>query len=169
MEQRELAHLLVILSGLLRATGIALVIYFIFSGARLRYVFLTVIITIGGIFSAVLGFILGILSFYHALLYEVFAGLVLISLVYMARREKTVLPKPKLPPQARCALCGAYIKPHDNYSAAKCGDTVLFFESPEHLIRFLEDFDTYVKAKELNLKEPSHIFVRSEGAWRRWK
>lgn len=71
MEKQELSHILVILAGLLRAVGIACMIALIFVGARLRYIFLIAFLTVGGIFTTVLSFLLGILSFTHAVIYEV--------------------------------------------------------------------------------------------------
>jgi len=54
MEKQELSHILVILAGLLRAVGIACMIALIFVGARLRYIFLIALLTVGGIFTTVL-------------------------------------------------------------------------------------------------------------------
>jgi len=41
------------------------VIALIFMGARLRYIFLIALLTVGGIFTTVLSSLLGILSFTH--------------------------------------------------------------------------------------------------------
>jgi len=71
MEEQELSHILIILAGLLRAVGIACMIALIFLGARLRYIFLIALLTVGGIFAAVPSFLLGILSFTYAVIYEV--------------------------------------------------------------------------------------------------
>jgi hypothetical protein len=89
MEEQGLSHILVILAGLLRAVGIACMIALIFLGARPRYIFLIALLTVGGIFTTVLSFLLGILSFTHAIIYETIVifinGLVL---VYAYREKK---------------------------------------------------------------------------------
>jgi Gpi18-like mannosyltransferase len=51
MEKQGLSHVLVILAGLLRTAGIACMIALIFMGARLRYIFLIALLTVGGVFT----------------------------------------------------------------------------------------------------------------------
>jgi hypothetical protein len=88
MEKQELSHILIILAGLLRASGIACMIALIFMGARLRYIFLIALLTVGGIFITVLSFLLGILSFTHAVIYEVVVILINVLVFFYAYREK---------------------------------------------------------------------------------
>ncbi|MFZ8784905.1 hypothetical protein [Thermocrinis sp.] len=88
MEKQELSHILVILSGLLRAVGIACMIALIFLGARLRYIFLIALLTVGGIFTAVLSFLLGILSFTHAVIYEAIVILINVLVFFLRLQGK---------------------------------------------------------------------------------
>jgi hypothetical protein len=106
MEKQELSYILVILGGLLRAVGIACMIALIFLGARLRYIFLIALLTVGGIFTTVLSFLLGILSFTHAVIYEVVVIFINVMVFFHAYREKKNLPhqSPQKPQGALCAL-----------------------------------------------------------------
>jgi hypothetical protein len=81
---------LVILAGLLKAVGIACMIALIFMGARLRYIFLIALLTVGGIFTTVLSFLLGILSFTHAVIYEV-------VVIFINTSGEKLFKQPRLP------------------------------------------------------------------------
>ena len=111
MEKQELSHILVILAGLSRAEGIACMISLIFLGARLRYIFLIALLTVGGIFTTVFNFLLDILSFTHAVIYEVVVIFINVLVFFNAYREKKSLPSPKPSENTRCVVCSAYIKP----------------------------------------------------------
>jgi hypothetical protein len=106
MEKQELSHILVILAGLLRAVGIACMIALIFMGARLRYIFLIALLTVGGIFTAVLSFLLGILSFTHAVIYETIVIFINVLVFFYAYREKRTFHHQNLrkPQGAWCVL-----------------------------------------------------------------
>lgn len=133
MEEQELSHILIIPAGLLRAVGIACMIALIFLGARLRYIFLIALLTVGGIFTAVLSFLLGILSFTHVVIF------INLLVFFHAYREKRNLPPPKPSENTRCVVCSAYIKPNQEYFVLKCGENYLHFDTEEHLKRFLEN------------------------------
>ncbi len=60
----------------------------IFLGARLRYIFLIALLTVGGIFTTVLSFLLGILSFTHAIIYEAIVIFINGLVFFYAYREK---------------------------------------------------------------------------------
>jgi len=106
MEKQELSHILVILAGLLRASGIACMIALIFLGARLRYIFLIALITVGGIFTTVLSFLLGILSFTHAVIYEVVVIFIDLLVFFMPTGKKRTFHHQNLrkPQDAWCVL-----------------------------------------------------------------
>ncbi|MCC6063701.1 MAG: hypothetical protein LM570_04135 [Thermocrinis sp.] len=166
MEEQELSHILIILAGLLRAVGIACMIALIFLGAPLRYIFLIALLTVGGIFTAVLSFLLGILSFTHAVIYEVVVIFINLLVFFYAYREKKNLPPPKPSETTRCVVCSAYIKPNQEYFVLKCGENYLYFDTEEHLKRFfLENIEEYKKFRNLQIKEPECYYIHSRKLW----
>jgi hypothetical protein len=165
MEKQELSHILVILAGLLRAVGIACMIALIFLGARLRYIFLIALLTVGGIFTTVLSFLLGILSFTHAIIYEAIVIFINGLVFFYAYREKNKLPPPKPSETTRCVVCSAYIKPNQEYFVLRCGENYLYFDTEEHLKRFLENIEEYKKLRNLQIKEPECYYIHSKRIW----
>jgi len=165
MEKQELSHILVILGGLLRAVGIACMIALIFLGAQLRYIFLIALLTVGGIFTTVLSFLLGILSFTHAVVYEVVVIFINVLVFFHAYREKKNLPPPKPSETTRCVVCSAYIKPNQEYFVLRCGENYLYFDKEEHLKQFLENIEEYKKLRNLQIKEPECYYTHSKRTW----
>lgn len=119
----------------------------IFLGARLRYIFLIALLTVGGIFTTVLSFLLGILSFTHAVIYEAIVIFINV-LVFLCLQGKKNLPPPKPSENTRCVVCSAYIKPNQEYFVLKCGENYLYFDTEEHLKRFIENIEEY-KSSEI--------------------
>ncbi|WP_448587831.1 hypothetical protein [Thermocrinis sp.] len=165
MEKQELANILVILVGLLRAIGIASIIALIFLGARLRYIFITAILTLGGIFTTILSFVLGILSFTHAIIYEVFFIMSILGVLLLAFRERKNLPPPKPSENTRCALCSALIRENMEYFVLKCGEDYLYFDSEEHLRKFLKHREEYKKYRKLRIGKPECYYIKSSKTW----
>jgi len=137
----------------------------IFVGARLRYIFLIALLTVGGIFTAVLSFLLGILSFTHAVIYEAVVILLNVLVFFYAYREKKSLPPPKPSENTRCVVCSAYIKPNQEYLVLKCGENYLYFDTEEHLKRFFENIEEYKKFRNLQIKEPERYYIYSKRLW----
>jgi len=165
MERHELAHILIILVGLLRAIGIASIIALIFLGARVRYIFITAILTVGGIFTTALSFLLGVLSFFHAVVYEFFAIGSILAMLYWAYKDKKNAPPPKPSENTRCALCSAVIRENKDYVVLKCADQYLFFDSEEHMKEFLKNIEEYKKFKKLNIGKPECYYSKTNGRW----
>ncbi|WP_448584464.1 hypothetical protein [Thermocrinis sp.] len=165
MEQQELAHILIILVGLLRAVGIASIIALIFLGAKIRFIFLTAILTVGGIFTTVLSFLLGVLSFTHAVAYEFFAICSILAMFYYAYKDRKNIPPPKPSENTRCALCSAVIRESGDYFVLKCEDKYLFFDSEEHMREFLKHVEEHKKFRKLNIGKPECYYAKSNKRW----
>ncbi|WP_333785160.1 hypothetical protein [Thermocrinis sp.] len=165
MDQQELAHILIILVGLLRAVGIASIVALIFLGARIRFIFLTAILTVGGIFTTVLSFLLGILSFTHAVVYELFAIGSIMGMLYYAYKDKKSAPPPKPSENTRCAFCSALIRENRDYFVLKCEDQYLFFDSEEHMKEFLKNIEEQRKFRKLDIGKPECYYSKTNGKW----
>jgi len=80
-------------------------------------------------------------------------------------REKKNLPPPKPSETTRCVVCSAYIKPKQEYFVLRYGENYLYFDTEEHLKRFLENIEEYKKFRNLQIKEPEYYYIHSRRLW----
>ena len=164
----EVGHLLIFASRLFEVFGFLMVILFIFKGIALKYVFITAGITTSGILLSLFGFLSGRISALQSFAIEgVFAGFIL-ALAFHAfmekREERRRLPKP--PEKVRCPVCMGFVKKEDQYCVAREGKDLLYFDTEEHLRRFLEDLAEYKKLRKLNIKKIEDVYAKG---WSQWK
>ena len=108
---------------------------------------------------------LNVLSFWHAVAYEGFAIISILTILYIAYRERKNPSPPRPSENTRCIVCSALIKEDQHYIVLKCGVDYLFFDSEEHLRLFLDNIEDYKRFKRLKVGDPECYFVKGKKAW----
>jgi len=143
-------------------------ILFIFKGVALKHVFITAGLTVSGILISLFGFVSGKISALQSFVIEgVFAGFIVALGFYafMEKREKKLKPPGPPPSGTRCPVCMGFVK-EDQYCVAREDKDLFYFDTEEHLRRFLEDLKEYKKLRKLNIRKVEDVYVKG---WEGWK
>ncbi len=168
MDTSVAPHILIILSRVFEMLSFGVILLFVFKGIPVRYIFIVASITLIGIFASVINFFTKAFSTQYSFAFESFAFILVLSVAFyafMEKREKRFLPPPQPPDGTRCPVCSAFVKKEDDYCVAKEGDELLYFDSCEHLKRFLEDFQAYVNLRRLRIKKIERVYKKGEKKW----
>ncbi|MCS7196107.1 MAG: hypothetical protein RMH93_06830 [Aquificaceae bacterium] len=163
-----LGHILVVLARLLEMFSFGVVLLFIFRGIAVKYVFITAGLTVGGILLSIFGYLGGYLSPFTSFGIDAvvfFAVVGTAFYAFMEKREKKIMPPPPPSKGVRCPVCGAFVKPEDEYAVAREGNDLLYFDTLEHLLSFLENFQEYKRLKRLNFRKIEDVFCKRGKAW----
>ncbi|MFN3598690.1 MAG: hypothetical protein ACK4VK_03005 [Aquificaceae bacterium] len=165
-----LGHILIVLARLLEMFSFGMVLLFIFKGVALKHVFITAFITVGGILVSIFGYLGNFLSSFSSFAVDVFVFFVVLSIAFyafMEKRELRIKPPPVPPKGTRCPVCSGFVKPEDEYGVVREGKDLLYFDSLEHLRRFIENFQEYKALRRLNLRKVEDVYIKGEKTWRR--
>lgn len=169
METPLVDGVLFVLARLLEFFGIGILFLFAVRGVAARYIYLVLFMILTSLSSFVLSlFFKGStlkLSFLVTVL--TFLGILIIALY--AIRSATV--EINIPDGYRCPVCSAFVKLVDNIVALKAGHLFLFFDSKEHLMKFLKAPEEYAKIRKINLMSEAfeEIYIYTDGKWLRVK
>ena len=161
--------LLVVTSRVVEFIGIIATFYLFFKGYKARYVYivggivlLSITLSLSGVFLrdyffqiAIGDLIITCLLIFGVLLYVV------------SNPEKT---KDFTPPEdARCPLCNALIVKEDNLCTMKIGNYTLYFDSCDHLIKFLKEVEFFLSNGRVPRGRVSEVFLKAKdtGSWRK--
>ncbi|MCS7214524.1 MAG: hypothetical protein NZ927_09985, partial [Candidatus Calescibacterium sp.] len=126
-------------------------------------------LTVGGILVSIFGYLGGFLSLPASLGVDLFVLLFVLGVAFHAfkkKRELKIKPPPPPPKGTRCPVCGAFVKPEDEYAVARDGTDLLYFDSKEHLSVFLQNFADYKELKKLNFRRVEDIYIKGENGWK---
>lgn len=163
-----LGHIIVILARLLEMFSFGIVLVFIFSNVALKHVFITAGLTVGGILVSIFGYLGGFLSPFASLGVDLFVFFTVLSIAFyafMEKREWKIKPPPHPPKGSRCPVCGAFVKTEDEYAVAREGRELIYFDSVEHMLSFLENFQEYKRLKKLNFRKVEDVFCKKGKSW----
>lgn len=165
-----IGHILIVFARLLEMFSFGIVLLFIFKGVALKYVFITAFITVSGILVSIFGYLGNFLSSFTSFAVDVFVFCLVLAIAFyafMEKREWRINPPPLPQKGTRCPVCGAFVKPEDDYAVAREGKDLLYFDSKEHLKSFLENFQEYKSLRKLNFKSIEDIHLKGERGWKR--
>ncbi len=161
--------LLFITSRIAEFVGIILTIFLLFRGYRAKYVYL-----IGGII--IMSIILSLLSLvFKEYFLPIAIGDIVITLLLLGAILLYVVKNPEktrdfTPPEdARCFYCNALIQKEDNLCLIRIGGATLYFDSFEHFLKFLREYDYFMREKGLPRGRVEDMFVKTydTGEWRK--
>ncbi len=160
--------LLVVTSRIVEFLGIVLTFYLFFKGYKAKYVFMVGGVVLLSISSSLVGIFIRD-YFYHIAIGDLLITcLILLGiLIYVVRNpEKT---KDFTPPEdARCPFCNALIVKEEDLCTMKIGNHTLFFDSCDHMVRFIKEADFLLNSGKVPKGEVSEVFLRTTdtGVWR---
>ncbi len=171
---------LIVLSRILEFFGIIAIMFLMFKGYKLKYVYIVGGVVVLSISLSVAGLLV---REYFTLfsLADLFITLSIIGgvILYVIRHpEKTKDFTP--PEECRCGFCNAYIVKEDELCTLKVGPYTYFFESCDHMVKFLQEAefmkerhtfpkggkvkDAFVKTSDTgNWKKLSDVYIVKEG------
>ncbi|MFN3471481.1 MAG: hypothetical protein ACK4ZR_02605 [Aquificaceae bacterium] len=170
LDATTLGHILIIAARLLEMFSFGMVLLFIFKGVALKHVFITAFITVAGILISIFGYLGNFLSPFTSFSVDAFVFFVVLFIAFyafMEKRELRIKPPPAPPKGTRCPVCSAFVKPEDEYCVVREGKDLLYFDSLEHLRRFVENFQEYKALRRLNFKRIEDVYIKGEKTWRR--
>lgn len=159
---------LFVTSRIAEFAGIIMTIFLMFKGYKAKYVYL-----IGAI--VLISITLSLFSLLYREYFLILATgdilltltLLLAILVYVIKNpEKT---KDFTPPEdARCPYCNAYITSEKEISIMTIANRTLYFDSADHLVRFLREADFFIEKGDLPEGEVGEVFFKipEKGEWR---
>ncbi|MEZ0360519.1 MAG: hypothetical protein ABWK04_01290 [Hydrogenobacter sp.] len=168
MDQFSIGHVLMIVSRLFEMLSFGIILLFVFKGIAVRYIFFVAGVTLLGIFISVINFFSKKYPIEYSFIFEALVFLVVLGTAFyafMEKREKKFLPPPPPPKGTRCPVCSAFIKREDDYCVAREGEELLYFDSCEHLWRFLEDFSIYKDLRRIRLNKVESIYKKGNKTW----
>ncbi|GBC88006.1 hypothetical protein HRbin13_00119 [bacterium HR13] len=168
MDQFSVGHILMIFSRVFEMLSFGIILLFVFKGIGVRYIFFVAGITLLGIFVSVINFFSKKYPVEYSFAFETFVFFVVLATAFyafMEKREKKFLPPPPPPKGTRCPVCSAFVKKEDDYCVAREGEELLYFDSCQHLERFIEDLEAYRKLRNISLKRVEGIYRKGSRAW----
>ena len=165
-----IGHILIVFARLLEMFSFGFVLLFIFKEVALKYVFITAFVTVGGILVSVFGYLGNLLSPFTSFAVDAFVFCVVLAIAFyafMEKREWKIKPPPLPQKGTRCPVCGAFVKPEDDYAVAREGRDLLYFDNKEHLKSFLENFKEYKSLRRLNFRRIEDVYLKEEGVWKK--
>ncbi|MFN3814014.1 MAG: hypothetical protein ACK4SM_05265, partial [Aquificaceae bacterium] len=124
MDTSVTAHILIILSRIFEMLSFGVILFFIFKGIPVKYIFIVASVTLIGIFASVINFFTKAFSAQYSFAFEFFAFMLVLSITFyafMEKREKRFLPPGPPPDGTRCPVCSAFVKKEDDYCVAEGG------------------------------------------------
>ncbi len=159
---------LIIVSRVLEFIGIIITFFLMFRGYKVKYVAIVGGIVLFSITVSLIGLLFREYLYIIALLDMIFTAIVLFGVVlYVIKHpEKT---KDFIPPEnARCPFCKVYITREDELCTMKVGSYTYFFDSCDHLIKFMKEADFFIERKELPFGDVRDVFVKTKDT-KEWK
>ncbi|MGB9873523.1 MAG: hypothetical protein ACPLRS_00975, partial [Hydrogenobacter sp.] len=151
MEVPILDGVLFILSRLLEFINIGIIFLFAVRGVPTKYIYAVLLLTILSLLSFVVSlFFKGDTALKVSFLVALVSFVSVLSIaVYALRRTGVDIV---LPEDARCPVCSAFVRPQSAF-ALQMGNTYLFFDQEEHLIKFLSAPQEYAKIRKLKIED----------------
>ena len=164
-ETPVLDGVLFVLARLLEFFNIGVIILFAVRGVPARYIYTVLLITLTSLTFFVISF------FLHAplLLSSAITLIAFLSVLYIAIRVlRKEIVDISIPQGVRCPVCSAYIKKEDGVVALRVRDSYIFFDSEEHLRRFLSDFEDYKRLRGLKIsrEDLGKAYILKDGIWK---
>jgi len=172
MDQLSIGHILMVFSRIVEMLSFGIILLFVFKGVAVRYIFIVAGITLFGILVSVINFLSKKLPVVYSFAFEIFMFFLVVGIAFyafMEKREKRFLPPPPPPKGIRCPVCSTFVKKEDNYCVAREDEELIYFDSCEHLKRFLEDFEAYKKLRGIRIKAVKSIYRKDKGTWEDFK
>ncbi len=146
--------ILVVSSRFLELLGIIMIIFFAIKRYKAKYIYYTTLIILISIsISAVAIFIreyFVILSLTSTIVSSILLGLLIIYVIKNRESTLEIIPEEG----ERCPVCTAFVKENSPGLATLTMDNVmLFFDSVDHLVKFLEDPVFYIKQRRLPIRK----------------
>jgi hypothetical protein len=159
---------LVVTSRIVEFLGIIMTFYLFFKGYKAKYVFVVGGIVLLSITSSLVSLFVRD-YFYHIALGDLAVTCLLLFgvLLYVVRNpEKTRDFTP--PEDARCPFCNALIVREEGLCTMRVGNHVLFFDSCDHLVRFLKEAEFLLAKGKVPKGKVSDVFLKTAdtGVWR---
>ncbi len=145
--------ILIVSSRFLELVGIIMIIFFAIKRYKAKYIYYTTLIILISIsISAVAIFIREYFVPLSITSTVVSSALLAWLILYVIKhRESTLEIRPD--EGERCPVCTAFIKEDiPELSTLTMDEVMLFFDSPDHLIKFLEDPVFYIKQRKLPVR-----------------
>jgi len=165
-ETPVLDGVLFVLARLLEFLNIGVIILFAVRGVPARYIYTVLLITLTSLTFFVISFLL------HAplLLSSAITLIAFLSVLYVAIRVlRKEIVDVSIPQGVRCPVCSAYVKEkEDGVIALRVRDSYIFFDSEEHLQRFLADFEDYKRLRGLKIsrEDLGKAYILKDGIWK---
>ncbi len=137
------------LARVLEFFNIGVIILLANKNAPTKYIYYTLSLTV----FSVLFFIVAIFVKGSALLLSLFITILafVVATFLAVKAIKSPFMDIDIPEGSRCLVCSSFIKKVEGVTALHVENRFLFFDSEEHLRRFLQNFEEYVKIRRLNL------------------
>lgn len=175
MERRTLlvmfkeTTILIVLSRVIEFLGITAVMFLMFKGYKLKYVYIVGGVVLLSISVSLLGLFAREYFEYMALGDLLLTSAILGGLVYYVSRypEKT---KDFTPPDTcRCPVCGVQIIREDELCTMKIGNFTYYFDTCDHFVKLLQEVDFFLGRNALPRGKVKEVYVRAKdtGNWRR--
>ncbi len=161
--------ILIVSSRFLELIGIIMIIFFAIKRYKAKYIYYTTLIVLISIsISAIAIFIRDYFVPLSITSTVVSSALLAWLIIYVIKhRESTLDIKPE--EGERCPVCTAFIKEDlPELSTLTMDEVMLFFDSVDHLIKFLEDPVFYIKQRKLPIRKLTveSIIVRAKDSGR---
>ncbi len=165
MESPALDGTLFILARLLEFANIGVIILFASKNVPARYIYYVLGITVFSILFFVVSLFIKGLALTLSLVITLFAFALMLAIAVKVLRAPVA--DIDVPESTRCPVCSAFVKRTEGMVALQAGSSYLFFDSEEHLKRFLEEFEEYVRIRRLNVQRESlgRAFMFTRGRW----
>jgi len=157
--------ILIVSSRFLELVGIIMIIFFAIKKYKARYIYYTTFIIFVSISISAAAIFLKEYFIPLSIASTVISSLLLLGLIIyvIKHREETLDIQPQ--EGERCPVCTAFVRDTtEGLSTLTVDDVTLFFDSPLHLLKFMEDPLFYIKQRRLPVTklEFENIFIKSK-------
>ncbi len=157
--------ILIVSSRFLELVGIIMIIFFAIKRYKARYIYYTTLIIFVSISISAAAIFLKEYFVPLSIASTVISSLLLLGLIIyvIKHREETLDIHPQ--EGERCPVCTAFVKDTmEGLSTVTVDDVTLFFDSPLHLVRFLEDPIFYIKQRRIPVSklEFENLFIKAK-------
>ncbi len=169
-EHWDFINILVIVARFIQVLGFFFAILMLIKEFPLTYTFAVFSINLVGFFLILAGILAKIFTLKEVLLADAIiigASMALFIKAYKVKKEKEKFPAPPKK-GTRCPVCGAYIHPHMDYCVLMDSKTLLYFDSKDHLLAFLQEPHRYKISKEINYDGVKRICFDKKEGWIEW-
>ncbi len=153
MDSSTIHGLLSLLARLLELFNIGVIILLANKNAPIRYIYYVLGLTVFSVSAFVISVLIKGLALTVSLIITLFAFV--LTAILAIKAIKSPFLDIDIPEGARCLVCSSFIKRLNGVTALQVENTFLFFDSEEHLRRFLQEFEEYTRVRRLQLRKDS--------------